>query len=88
MSKLDYCYDSQLAAPKIAKVTELVSSKYSSLNNSMSVHIDRLTEILDQLSAIEMTIEDSMVIGILVVSIEVQKLPVYTFIKMPTRGIK
>lgn len=82
LSKLDSRYDSKSTASKIAKVSEIVSTRYCSLNEDMSVHVDRMAGLLEQLKSRGMTIDDSLAIGILVASIDVPELmPVTASIK-------
>lgn len=82
LAKLDSRYDSKSTASKIAKVSELVSTRYSSLREDMSVHVDRMAGLIEQLKSMGMTLDESLSIGILVASIEVQELmPVTASIK-------
>lgn len=41
-------YDSKMTLSKISKVFIVVSAKYSSLKENMSVDVDRLEEVIEQ----------------------------------------
>lgn len=55
-------------------MSELVSTSYSSINDNMSQHVDRMVRLILQLRRMGMTLEDFLLIGILVASIEAQEL--------------
>lgn len=82
MNKLNERYDSKSTASKIAKMSELVSMRYMTLKDDLSGHFDRMAGLLEQLKAMENSLDDSLYIGILVASIEVSHLlPVTAAIK-------
>ena len=82
LTKLDQRYDSKSTASKIAKMSELVSMRYTSLKEDLSGHIDRMAGLLEQLSSMGTSVADSLAIGILVASVEVPQLqPVTAAIK-------
>lgn len=72
--KLDARYASKTAASKITKMTELITLKYTSLKADISAHIDHMAAMIEQLMGMNVTIEDSFSVAILVASIEVTAL--------------
>lgn len=78
MRKLDQGYDSKSTASKIAKMSELVSIRYTNLGEDLSHHIDRMAGLLDQLKSLGNYLDDALSIRILVDSIEVSELQAVT----------
>lgn len=70
MTKLDERYDSKTMASKISKMTELLSLQYTSPSKDVARHIDRLAGLIDQVRAIEISIDDTLAVGILILSIK------------------
>ena len=74
LSKLDKRYDSKTTASRILRMTELVSMRYTNIRDDMSVHIDKMAGLVEQLRSMGTTMDDTLAIGILVSSIEVTEL--------------
>lgn len=82
LEKLDARYASKTAASKITKMTDLITMKYTSLRSDISKHIDKMASTIEQLKGMDVTIQDSFAVAILVASIEVLALrPATTAIK-------
>lgn len=82
MEKLDPRYDSKTTASKISKMVELVSLRYSNPRNDITKHIDRMAAIVEQLAAMESSMDDSLPVGILIASInDAEMRPVVAAIK-------
>ena len=82
LEKLDRRYDSKTTASKIAKMSELVSMRYTSIRDDMARHVDRMAALIEQLRSMKTTLDDSLAIGILVASIDVPSLlPITAAIK-------
>lgn len=82
IEKLDNRFNSHTTASKISKMSELVSMHYCKVPSDMTMQIDKMAALLEQLRSMKATIDDSMAIGILLASIEVQELaPVVAAIK-------
>lgn len=69
MNKRNDCYDSKSTATKIAKMSELVYMRYTTLKNYLSSHIDRMVGLLKQLKAMGNSIDNFLSIGTLFASI-------------------
>lgn len=78
LSKLDRRYDSNSTASKIVKMSELVSTKYTSLREDMAKLVDRMTALVEQLRSMGTVFDESLAIDILVVSIDVFDLQLVT----------
>lgn len=74
MAKLDDRYDSKTTASKITKMVELVSVRYSSLKESMPRHVDKIAALVEQLRSMGTTLDEPLVIGILIASLTVDEL--------------
>lgn len=74
LEKLDSRYDSKSTATRIAKFSELVSIKYTSVKDDMSKHVDRLAGLIAQLRRMGTNFDETLAIGILVASVEAQPL--------------
>lgn len=74
MEKLDARYDSKTTASKISKMVELVSIRYTNPKQDIAKHIDRMAALFEQLTAMEATMDESLQVGILIASIEVEDL--------------
>lgn len=74
MEKLDSRYDSKTTASRIAKMSELVGTRFTNLNADMSAHVDKMAGLIEQLRSMGTTFDDSLAIGMLVASIEVSEL--------------
>lgn len=72
--KLDARYNFESTVSKISRMGELVSTKYSSLREDMSKHIEKLVSLLKQLSAVEAALPDMIAVGLLLSLIEVTSL--------------
>ena len=82
LTKLERRYESKSTASNIAKMSELVSMRFTSLTDDLSGHIDRMAGLLEQLFSMGSGVADSLAISILVASIEVPLLqPVTAAIK-------
>ena len=90
MTKLDERYNSKSIAAKISKMAELVSAHYTDRQEDISAHIDRMAGLVDQIKGMNLPIDETMSIGILIASIKVSKLaPVVAAIKtIPDKDMK
>ena len=80
--KLDARYDSKTTSSKISRMVELVSLKYRSVRSDISKHIDKMAALLEKLQAMKASVEDTLAVGILLASIEVEEMgPVVAAIK-------
>lgn len=70
MSNLESRYDSQSTASLIAKMSELVRTRFSSFNHKFSAHVDKLSELIKKLRSVGTSFEDSVEIVIIVSSTE------------------
>lgn len=89
MTKLDERYNSKTLAAKISKMSELVSVHYTDRSKDISTHIDRLDGLVSQIKGMQIPLDDTMAIGILIASIKVTRLaPVVAAIKtIPDKDI-
>lgn len=63
-------------------MSELESLRYSNLRSDISKHIDKMAALVELLRAMDTTLDETLVIGILVASIDVTQLqPVTAAIK-------
>lgn len=74
LTKMDSRYDPKTTTSRIAKILELVSTRYGSLNEDISAHVDRLDGLVKQLKGMNTSLEEFLAIGILVDSIDVTEL--------------
>ena len=82
IDKLNERYNSKTTAAKISKMAELVSLHYKDRNEDISSHIDKMAGLIETIKGMNLPIDDTMAIGILVASIKVNKLaPVVAAIK-------
>ena len=82
LEKLDARYASKTAASKITKMTDLITMKYKSLKSDITKHIDLMAAAVEQLKGMDVTIQESFAVAILVASVEVPALrPATTAIK-------
>lgn len=67
-----------------ANMTELVSVKYMTVREDIAKHVDRLTELLEQLRLMDTALSDALEVVILVTSVKVSKLsPISPASKIP-----
>lgn len=74
MEKLQKRYDSRSMASKIGKMSDLVSIRYTNIREDMARHVDKIAGIVEQLRSMGTVLEDSLIIGILLASIDVVQL--------------
>lgn len=74
LKRLDERYDSKPASTKIEKMTELVSIRYLSMRRDISLHIDQMSAIIDQLSSMGTQLPKELTVSLLMASIEVPEL--------------
>ena len=87
LEKLDGRYDSKTTASKISKMFELVSLRYTSPRFDITKHIDKMAAIVEQLAAMQASMDESLTVGILVASIDVVEMrPVISAIKTLADG--
>lgn len=70
LRKLGERYDSKTAASRIAKMTELISLRYTSSKQDMGKHIDKMRGILEKLDAMNTNIPHELSIAILIASVD------------------
>lgn len=82
LHKPDSRYDSITVASRIETMSELIGKKYSSLRESMSVHVDTTAALIKQLLSMATTFDHTLAVGMLVSSVDVSELaPVSAYIK-------
>lgn len=69
VSKLDSRYDSKTVPSRISKMSEVVSVRYSTVNDDIEKHIYKMAGLIEQLRSMGSTFDDALPIGILVASI-------------------
>ena len=74
LEKLDARYDSKTTASKISKMVDLVSIRYTNPRTDITKHIDRMGSIVEQLQAMQASMDESLKVGILIASIEVPEM--------------
>ena len=74
MTKLDDRYDSKTTASKITMMVELVSIRYNSMKGSIPLHVENIASLVEHRKFMCTTLDDPLVIGILVASITVDEL--------------
>lgn len=67
-------YDSRTTGRMIDTMSELVSVKYYNLREDMSTHADLLALLIEKIRSMGTIVHDTLAIGILVASIDVQEL--------------
>lgn len=71
LKKLDTRYASKTSASKITKISGLITLNYTSLRSDIPNHIDQMVSTIEQLKRMDMPIQYSFAVAILVASIEV-----------------
>ncbi|PXF39675.1 Copia protein [Gracilariopsis chorda] len=74
LQKLGERYDSKTAASRIARMTELISMRYSSIKSDVGKHIDRMKGILEKLESMNTSIPEELSIALLISSIDAEEL--------------
>ena len=74
LEKLDARFDSKTTASKITKMVDLVSIRYTNPRSDITKHIDRMGSIVEQLQAMQASMDESLKVGILIASIEVPEM--------------
>lgn len=75
---LNATYDMESTASKISRMSEMVSVRYTSLRYDIAKHINRLSGIIEKLRSMGTNLQDSVVIGILISSIQMTELALVT----------
>ena len=82
MKKSDGRFESRSTASNISKLTEFVSARFVNIKSDITKHIDRMAYILEQLKAMDVQIDNSMQVCVLLASVYVLELgPVTAVIK-------
>lgn len=74
LEKLDDRYRSTTTASKISKITEFVSVRYKSPCKDIAKHIDKMAAIVEELRNMDMKLDNTLTVGILVASIKAPEL--------------
>lgn len=62
LHKLDARYDSRSTASKIAKMSEMVNNRFSSLHDDITTHCDNMAGLIEQIRSMGTTFDDSLAI--------------------------
>lgn len=73
LSKLDKRYDSKTVALQIAKMFELVGTRYTTLRKDTSAFVDAMAALIEQLRNVGTRFDDKLAVGMLVASLDVRK---------------
>lgn len=74
LDKLDSRNNSETVASRIAKMSDFVGTRYSSLGDDMSAHVAVMAALIEQLRGMGITFDDTLAVGILVSSLDVTEL--------------
>lgn len=71
LENLDARFDSQWAATKISKVSELFSVQYASVKQDIAKHINCMATLIEQLNSLNAIMDDALQMGIIIAYIDV-----------------